>query len=405
VKPFIPGFWVRRGAQSYTLVELLCSIAIILLVAALLLPALRTGYAKAQRIYCVNNLHQMGLGFHSFAQSHQDRFPMQVSTNEGGALELREAGNTMTGAFYFSYRYFVPLANELAAPKILHCPTDTRHAATNFADLQNEHLSYFAAGNPEFGNSHSVLAGNRNLTPAFGSVARVGGYRQLMWTEELHRFKGNVLFSDAHVEQLNDMFSLTNGGTAPVASLHMPSVRPPPPAPGTTVQSPHYEYVGGGRSGGRTIPFAVPGYTNQFGTNQGVTNWYVTGGRSRGSLQGFSEVETVAAGGAPPLSTTASRPNVAGSAAPLARQGEAEVPWWSLKEMYQQVITKGPTLLRGAAVMVYDIPWYLLLLLLVALLELRRRLRAQRQDRLRSALARAASLRGPGAEARTPHPL
>lgn len=164
--------------------------AIVLLVAALLLPALRRGYAKGQRIYCVNNLHQMGLAFHSFAQAHQDRFPTQVSTNEGGALELCGAGNAMTGAFYFSYRYFVPLATELAGPKIFHCPTDTRYTATNFANLRNEHLSYFAAGNPEFGSSRSVLAGNRNLTPAFGSIARVGGYRRLMWTEELHRFKG-----------------------------------------------------------------------------------------------------------------------------------------------------------------------------------------------------------------------
>ena len=37
-------------------------------------------------------------------------------------------------------------------------------------------------------------------------------------------------------------------------------------------------------------------------------------------------------------------------------------------------------MLRRAALGVYDIPWYLLLLLIVALLELRRRLRARQRN-------------------------
>ena len=119
----------------------------------------------------------------------------------------------------------------------------------------------------------------------------------------------------------------------------------------------------------------------------------------------FNQVQTVAAGGDNPSSTTAPRPNVAAAGAPLARPDGDEVPWWSPREMYQQVITKGPALLRDAAVVVYAMPWYLLLLLIVALLELRRRLRARREGHVRSALARPASLRGRSVEEQMPHPL
>ena len=249
---------VQRADSAYTLIELLCSVGIVVLLAAMLLPALRNGYAKGQRLYCVSNLRQTGLGFHNFAHAHQDRFPMQVSTNDGGSLEYLQAANAMAGEFYFSYRHFLPLSNDLAVPKVLGCPTDTRRPATNFAALQNENLSYFVAGSPEFANPNSALAGNRNVAPAYGSVARVGGHRRLMWTEELHRFKGNVLFSDGHVEQLNDIFGITNSGLASPASLHMPSVRPTTGVGDAGYgDGPAYQYGGGlhpGAGGSAPVP-------------------------------------------------------------------------------------------------------------------------------------------------------
>src|SRR6187401_2977841 len=74
------------AARAFTLIELLCVIAIIAILAGLLLPSIAGAKAKAQRAQCISNLRQVGIAFTSFAHDHEGKFPMQVPASAGGAL-------------------------------------------------------------------------------------------------------------------------------------------------------------------------------------------------------------------------------------------------------------------------------------------------------------------------------
>ena len=61
---------MKRGSKGFTIVELLVAITILAILTALLLPAIQQSREAARKIKCANNMKQLGLAMHSYAQSH-----------------------------------------------------------------------------------------------------------------------------------------------------------------------------------------------------------------------------------------------------------------------------------------------------------------------------------------------
>src|SRR5690349_9129946 len=125
-----------RGGRGFTLIELLVVIAIIAILAAMLLPALARAKAKAQRIYCINDLKQVAVACKLYADDNSGRIPSAYPTY-GGFTSSWCGGNAETGGAPGSYAYggsdptgiqggtLWPYTKAL---KLYHCPADNRIA-------------------------------------------------------------------------------------------------------------------------------------------------------------------------------------------------------------------------------------------------------------------------------------
>ena len=175
---------------------------VVLAVAALvvfLFPV--TGHLRAKRIalrtQCLGNLKGVGIVLWIWANEHEQKFPMAVSTNKGGSLELKESGEM--------FRHFLVLSNTLTAPeKVLACPADPPRHKLVFVSrsLSNSNISYFLGIDADPRNPTAIVSGDRNITGGTmkGALMLFSSNSAAAWGSEIHHHAGNIGLADGSAQ-------------------------------------------------------------------------------------------------------------------------------------------------------------------------------------------------------------
>jgi prepilin-type processing-associated H-X9-DG protein/prepilin-type N-terminal cleavage/methylation domain-containing protein len=196
----------HQKTAAMTLVEVLVVVAVLAVLAALLLPALGAARRKARLITCNGELKCIGLSFRIWEGDHTNLYPMRVSTNFGGTLEYVERGEM--------FRHFQVMSNELATPKMVICPSDTRQPAKDFCQaFGNTNISYFVGVDsvepqpPTYLTAQMLLSGDRNLvggTKLASRILEITTNQTVGWSSEMHNGRGNIGLADGSVATVGD---------------------------------------------------------------------------------------------------------------------------------------------------------------------------------------------------------
>ena len=240
-----PGSKRNPSGSAFTFTDLLAALAVLVLLGALVLPALAQGKPRSQQAICFNNLRAVGQAVLLFNAEHNQLDPWRELASNGGT---RNHPSGLNNNVWFQFAW---LSNELAHPKVLACPSDAlARPARDFSFLpaggllnpnyQNNAISYFIGLDSSALLPDSVLSGDRNLrvvdatsccsglNPVFTIDLRTES--PTGWAPVgLHGLSGNVLLHDGRVEQtsnetVNRLFKV---GAVNNGSIHLQFPRPP----------------------------------------------------------------------------------------------------------------------------------------------------------------------------------
>jgi hypothetical protein len=166
-------------------------------------------------IHCINNLKQTGLAARVWEGDYNDKFPWQISTNQGGTRDFITGPNT--------FRHLQVMSNELSTPKVVFCPMETdrsRFLATNFTAFCNSNLSFFIGVDSAETNAMMFMAGDHNITNGTGltdGILNLTTNRHSGWTAEVHNKCGYIALADGSVQEYgnsNLQFAVASTGVA-----------------------------------------------------------------------------------------------------------------------------------------------------------------------------------------------
>jgi prepilin-type N-terminal cleavage/methylation domain-containing protein/prepilin-type processing-associated H-X9-DG protein len=188
-----------QSGKAFTLIELLCVIAIIAILSSLLMPELEQVRNRAQSTQCAANLRQFGVSVNLYLTDHDNTFPYIQPTQAASGSDSTMIYSNQPDIMPKVLTLFQAFSPYGVSDKSVQCPTDIlRGAASNYSQYGTSYL-----WSPTVDGD---LASSPTLARRGGlRVAKLSRLRLLTDFTPVHKISSqsagttNVLYADGHV--------------------------------------------------------------------------------------------------------------------------------------------------------------------------------------------------------------
>lgn len=174
----------RHPQRAFTLIELLCAIAIVILLASLIAPGMVFLKNRSETIYCANNLRQIDVAMKLKVQDNNNTYP-KVETDPANPIYPPEAGAKTLAELLEPYGI---------TDRTLRCPADA-HGPNYFAKNGSSY-QWFPLVDGEIAVSPKVYLPAGTLDLPQSRLPEAADF------STVHRGRQNILFADGHVKSL-----------------------------------------------------------------------------------------------------------------------------------------------------------------------------------------------------------
>lgn len=185
--------------QAFTLIELLCVIAIIGILSGMLLSALGNMNEKTDGVKCASNLRQIGAALQAYVGEHDGQFP-EIEPNPN--KPIYEPENQAKGLLE-------TLAPHGLTADTVKCPADVRNPKFNYFDKYGTSYEWAPYVDDELQAAPQIYSGRRGQTTGPFTVP-ISKIIVCFDVERVHGLRGdyaskkNYLYADGHVRNYWD---------------------------------------------------------------------------------------------------------------------------------------------------------------------------------------------------------
>jgi len=219
----------RKSAieNIFTMIELMVVISIIMILASMLLPALKNARDSAKRIACLGNIRQLGVATIAYATDYNGYYPSGphvFNAALNGVIETNAAGINARGddAFYYFPSQTAKDAMQLGETAFW-CPSDTTAGQSRSIPSVVGWSNYRTI--PNTGCGYTMCGGRLNINSAKNLVHKGpqkledSTYNRVLLCDQIMRYSTGIYRFFTHSSSKFPLGSLGSGGALPTSGV------------------------------------------------------------------------------------------------------------------------------------------------------------------------------------------